>query len=138
MYRTANGAKTERVMTSCMTLSCERLNCEWPMRLAGTWSKYSKQAIPQLRSAAMYHGRSLKFFKWAYQAKVIKMFDAASNNVVLITTGMRIESSWGTAYSNLRLVLFDKIVLIREMKSERGSALGPVLAGYIFDQTQSY
>src|SRR5579862_9280657 len=51
------------------------------MRLPGTCSRYSKNAIPQLSSAATYQGRSARFFRWAYQAKVMKMLEAPSSSV---------------------------------------------------------
>ena len=56
------------------------------MRLAGTWSRYSNRAIPQLANAATHHFCSLRFFKWAYQANVIKTLDAVSNNIFLTMT----------------------------------------------------
>src|SRR3954454_14263707 len=59
------------------------------MRLAGTCSKYSKSAMPQLASAATYHGFEARFFKCAYHANVIKTLDAASSNVVLRTADMQ-------------------------------------------------
>lgn len=40
------------------------------MRLAGTWSMYSKIAIPQLMSVAINQGLLLSSFRWAYHAKV--------------------------------------------------------------------
>src|SRR4029077_9288243 len=55
------------------------------MRLPGTCSRYSKNAMPQLTSAATYQGRAARFFKCAYQAKVMKTFDAVSNRVAEMT-----------------------------------------------------
>jgi hypothetical protein len=43
------------------------------MRLAGTWSMYSKKAIPQLIRAATIQGLWLSSLRWAYQAKVMKI-----------------------------------------------------------------
>ena len=36
---------------------------------------YSNRAMPQLMKAAMYQARLFRFFRWPYQAKVMKMFD---------------------------------------------------------------
>src|SRR6185312_16585534 len=62
------------------------------MRFAGTCSKYSNRAIPQLASAATYQGRPERFFRCAYQANVMKMFDPISSSDVGTTAGM--PSSW--------------------------------------------
>src|SRR5688500_14748542 len=56
------------------------------MRLAGTWSRYSKKAMPQLATAAQYHGFEFQFFKCAYQAKVMNALEQISNTTVLKTT----------------------------------------------------
>jgi hypothetical protein len=37
--------------------------------IAGTCTMYSKNAMPQLMVAAMYHGFNDKFLRWAYQAQ---------------------------------------------------------------------
>src|ERR1051325_1154742 len=58
------------------------------MRLAGTCSKYSKSAMPQLTNAAMYHFRSARFLRCAYQANVMKMFDAQRSKLVFTRTGI--------------------------------------------------
>src|SRR5579862_4313727 len=55
------------------------------MRLPGTCSRYSKKAIPQLTTAATYHGRSMSVFRCAYHAKVMKTFEASSREVAAIT-----------------------------------------------------
>src|SRR5512139_820339 len=52
------------------------------MRLAGTWMRYSNSAMPQLTSAATYHGELEKFFRWPYQAKVMNRLDTASISAV--------------------------------------------------------
>src|SRR5262252_7103022 len=59
------------------------------MRLPGTCSRYSKKAIPQLTRAARYQGRSARFFRCAYQANVMKTFEAMSKSVAR-TTGRAI------------------------------------------------
>src|ERR1700752_4293383 len=56
------------------------------MRFAGTWSRYSNRAMPQLTIAAIYHLRSWRFFKCAYQAKVMNTFDPISNKVIFRAT----------------------------------------------------
>src|SRR3954451_2858678 len=60
------------------------------MRLAGTCSRYSKSAIPQLANAATYHGRDDKLRRWAYQANVMKTFEAMRRQTV--TTIVRIDA----------------------------------------------
>src|SRR4051794_38152044 len=52
------------------------------MRLAGTCSRYSKSAMPQLANAATYHGRDDKLRRWAYQANVMKTFEAMRRETV--------------------------------------------------------
>src|SRR5678815_3726245 len=52
------------------------------MRLAGTWSRYSKSAMPQLASAASHHARCERFRRCAYQANVMKMFESTSRPAV--------------------------------------------------------
>src|SRR5215469_2977088 len=43
--------------------------------------RYSKKAIPQLATAATYQGRSARFFRCAYHAKVMKTLEARSSSV---------------------------------------------------------
>ena len=52
------------------------------MRLAGTCSRYSNNAMPQLTSAATYQGDVARFFRWPYQAKVMKTLLATSSKTV--------------------------------------------------------
>src|SRR5262245_18810195 len=49
------------------------------MRFAGTCRRYSKSAMPQLASAAIHHGQAARFFRCAYQAKVMNTFEATSS-----------------------------------------------------------
>src|SRR3954467_2008818 len=56
------------------------------MRLAGTWSRYSNSAMPQLASAAMNQGFEERFFRCAYQANVMKTFDRTSSPADCVTT----------------------------------------------------
>src|SRR5436305_13845808 len=65
------------------------------MRLAGTCSRYSKSAIPQLANAATYHGRDDKLRRWAYQANVMKTFEAMRRQTV--TTMVRIAADSNAA-----------------------------------------
>src|SRR3989344_4714321 len=58
------------------------------MRLAGTWTRYSNSAIPQLANAATYNWRSFRFLKWAYHANVMNTLDNPSNSVVCRITGI--------------------------------------------------
>src|SRR6187431_2345582 len=52
------------------------------MRLAGTCSRYSNSATPQLASAATYQGRAESSLRCAYQAKVMNTFEATSKSAV--------------------------------------------------------
>src|SRR4051794_30731494 len=74
----ANGTKTTSVIASCMILSWARDTWVKPIRFAGTWSRYSNSAMPQLASAAIHHGFDDRFLRWAYQAKVMNTFEATS------------------------------------------------------------
>ena len=58
------------------------------MRLAGTCSRYSNSAIPQLIRAAMIQGLLLRVFRGPYQAKVMNRLEQASNKAVCSQTGM--------------------------------------------------
>ena len=51
--------------------------------MAGTIKQYSKNAINQLNKMAFHKGMFLSFKK-PYQANVIKIFEAISNEMVLI------------------------------------------------------
>src|SRR4051794_9547511 len=53
------------------------------MRLAGTCRQYSKKAIPQLTSTT-FHSASCRYFRWPYQAVVMKMLDPSSSKIVFI------------------------------------------------------
>src|SRR4030095_5987621 len=77
-------------MTSCMIFSLGRSNAVWPIRLAGTWKQYSMNAMPQLARTAMTSGRVPRFFRCAYQAKVMKTFAATRRRTVLIRTGIEV------------------------------------------------
>src|SRR5262245_13322173 len=48
------------------------------MRLAGTCSRYSNKANPQLSSAATIHGLSASCFKCAYHANVMNTFESVN------------------------------------------------------------
>jgi hypothetical protein len=63
------------------------------MRLAGTCSRYSKSAIPQLTRAAIHHGLACRCLRWPYQANVMKRFDKASSVAVIasVWTGVIAE-----------------------------------------------
>src|SRR5258705_4004481 len=49
------------------------------MRLAGTCRRYSNRAMPQLAAAAAHHGQAARFFRCAYQAKVMNTLEATSS-----------------------------------------------------------
>src|SRR4051812_49606215 len=65
-----------------MIFSCARDRVRKPMRLAGTCSRYSNSAIPQLRIAATHHGRSARLRRCAYHAKVMNRFEAMRSRMV--------------------------------------------------------
>src|SRR5690606_29736848 len=69
-------------MTSCMILSCGIVKIVKPMRLAGTCSRYSNSAIPQLTSAAVYQGEDARFLRCPYQANVMKPLLATRSRMV--------------------------------------------------------
>src|SRR5258706_9701548 len=69
-------------MTSCRILSWPSDMTEKPIRLAGTCSRYSNSAMPQLTSAATIHGFDCRFFRCPYHANVINRLDAASMSAV--------------------------------------------------------
>ena len=86
-----NRAKITKVMTSCMTLSWSREKgppLAWkPMRLAGTWRVYSKNAIPQDNKIMAMRGQWVVTFiscslRWPYQAKVMKILEKISRIMV--------------------------------------------------------
>src|ERR1700675_4636692 len=56
------------------------------MRFAGTWKQYSKKAIPQL-ARITFQSASLRYFRWPYHAKVMKMLEIVSNRIVRIRKG---------------------------------------------------
>src|SRR3546814_19238369 len=58
------------------------------MRFAGTCSRYSNSAMLQLRSAANSHGLADISFRCAYQANVMKTFEAHSSPTVFHNTGL--------------------------------------------------
>ena len=62
------------------------------MRFAGTCSRYSNNAIPQLTSAAMNQGFELSSLRCAYHANVMKTLDKTSKPIVWAITGTSI--SW--------------------------------------------
>src|SRR5574343_411906 len=86
------GTKTVRVITSCRILSWPRFISVLPIRLAGTWIRYSNSAIPQEIRAAIHHGFSLRCLRCEYQAKVMKTFDKASRITVCQRTGSPVRT----------------------------------------------
>jgi len=93
-----NPIKTVRVITSCMTFSCQRLKGPPfslnPILLAGTWKAYSKRAIDQLINIILTNPRLLAHFIWLnfkcpYQANVIKVFESTKSPSVRIVLFMK-------------------------------------------------
>jgi hypothetical protein len=64
-----------------MVLSCAVLNSYEPMRFAGTWKQYSKKAIPQL-TRITFQSAEVRYFKWPYQANVMKIFEMVRRTIV--------------------------------------------------------
>src|ERR1700682_5499691 len=91
----ANGTNTTSVIASCRILSCGRFISVKPIRFAGTCSRYSNSAMPQLTSAAIHHGFDDSSLRWAYQANVMKKFDATSNPAHMATVEKCIRASFG-------------------------------------------
>src|ERR1700747_2756195 len=83
---------TDSVITSWMVLSCAVVNSYEPMRFAGTWKQYSKNAMPQL-ARMTFHNASLRYLRWPYQAKVMKMFETVKNKIVRTRISGSLESS---------------------------------------------
>jgi len=46
--------------------------------LAGTWKQYSNNTIIQLSRITVKRG-TLRYFKWPYQANVVKIFEMVSS-----------------------------------------------------------
>src|SRR5574341_1458613 len=88
-----NGTNTDNVTTSWMIFNCGRVNAVMPMRLAGTWIKYSNNAMLQLTIAAMYHLLFCRFLRCPYHAKVMKRLDKTSNEIVCAMTDIYLLNS---------------------------------------------
>src|SRR5688500_4068441 len=68
-----------------MIFNCDPVNPSlWPMRLAGTWKQYSKNAMPQLRNTTIQSGAAFSRSEamCPYQAKVMKTFETISSSAV--------------------------------------------------------
>src|SRR5579864_3186322 len=86
-----------------MVLSCAVENSYEPIRFAGTWKQYSKKAMPQL-ARITFQSASLRYLRWPYQAKVIKIFETVSRTIV--STGDVSAMGWDfvqTQFSGNRL-----------------------------------
>ena len=92
MEKTTKGKKVEKGIIYCSSLRWAREYSLWPIRLAGTCSKYSKKAMPQEISAAIHHGRSLRCLRCAYQANVMNRFDAESRHTACQITGIFMQA----------------------------------------------
>jgi len=89
--RVVKTVKTIRVITSWITFSWTSVKepplLTYPIRLAGTWKQYSKNAIPQLIRITANKPRFLSElislnFRWPYHAKVINVFDSIKSPMV--------------------------------------------------------
>jgi hypothetical protein len=54
------------------------------MRLAGTAKQYSKPAISHETRMAFQSGQSWPYFKWPYQAKVMKTLEQVRRSIVVM------------------------------------------------------
>src|ERR1039457_3974018 len=68
-----------------MVFSCAVVNSYEPMRLAGTWKQYSAKAMSQLMTMTLNRG-AWRYFRWPYQAKVMKMLERVRNSIVVMGT----------------------------------------------------
>src|SRR3954471_23598493 len=84
--------------------------CWAPMRLAGTCSRYSASAMPQLTKAATYQGAVARFFRWPYQARVMNTLEAISSSTVCSEKGMELMAalSEGLVWVDEHLLVLDK------------------------------
>src|SRR6266487_2331776 len=108
----AIATNTTTVMHSCMTLSCTSVKRDEPMRLAGTWKRYSKKARAQLASIAIQSGACLTF-RCPYHASVMKIFDMMRRSAVIISD---------CSSSNLRP--YQRCVVNRRKRLTTGANLG--------------
>ena len=91
--KVAMTVNTVREITSCITLSCIRLNgpplASNPILLAGTCAQYSRNATPHEKSITSINGQLVDIFiswslRWPYHAKVMNTLDAISRSIVQI------------------------------------------------------
>jgi hypothetical protein len=102
-----NAENTTIVITSWITFSCHNekgppLSTK-PILLAGTWKRYSKNAIPQLiriikNKPAPGSQFSCFIFKCPYQASVINALEQISNTIVRIIFFMKENNNLGLKY----------------------------------------
>ncbi len=81
--RSEKTENTVRVMTSWMVFSCAKVNSYEPMRFAGTWKQYSANAMSQLMTITLNSG-AWRYFKWPYQAIVMKMLERVNSRIVIM------------------------------------------------------
>src|ERR1700675_1230547 len=53
------------------------------MRFAGTWKQYSAKAMSQLMTMTLNSG-AWRYFRWPYQAKVMKMLERVRSRIVVM------------------------------------------------------
>src|SRR5712671_6599679 len=53
------------------------------MRFAGTWKQYSAKAMSQLITMTLNNG-AWRYFRWPYQAKVMKMLERVRSRIVVM------------------------------------------------------
>src|SRR5580704_1511101 len=72
-----------------MILSWKPEKWVYPRRLAGTARQYSSSAIVHETRIAFQSGHAWPYFRWPYQAKVMKTFDMHRRATVLMARGPR-------------------------------------------------
>src|ERR1700685_1654998 len=77
--------KTASVTTSWRILSWKPEKWVYPRRLAGTARQYSSSAIAHETRIAFQSGHAWPYFRWPYQAKVMKTFEIHRRTTVLMT-----------------------------------------------------
>src|SRR5512143_1828860 len=116
MNSIANGTNTVSVITSCRILSCASESVVKPIRFAGTWSMYSKNAMPHETTAANHHGRSSSVRRCPYQANVMKRLDNVSSiaHATAGVTGKAVAFIRGAPSGGAGIIAYDSGMVLAE------------------------
>ena len=87
MTKILKGIKIINDMPTCRSCNSDKLSTSMPMRFAGICTMYSKKAIPQLNSAAIYKGLDARYLRCKYHALSMNMLDTTSSRMVLVSIG---------------------------------------------------